>query len=112
MQILRQLKKVRHFNGVFGETNMDSASENESDFEVVFEESETDDDDVPVVDRLWTNVRYVENFEYPHEINPFSRHMGPVNPPVNDGPPVDYFHKLTVPDEGRNLIEILVEETN
>lgn len=95
---------------------MDSASENESDFEVVFDESETDDDDddddVPVVDRLWTNVRYVENFEYPHEINPFSRHMGPVNPPVNDAPPVDYFHKLTVPDEGRNLIEILVEETN
>lgn len=75
MQILRHFKKVRHFKGVFGETNMDSASENESDFEVVFEESETDDDDVPVVDRLWTNVRYVENFEYPHEINPFSRHM-------------------------------------
>lgn len=95
--------------------NMDSASENDSDFEIHSEESETDDDDgddVPVVDRLWTNVRYVENFEYPHEINPFSRHMGPVNPPTTDAPPVDYFHKLTIPDEGRNLIQILVEETN
>uniref|UniRef100_A0A8W8JBR7 PiggyBac transposable element-derived protein domain-containing protein n=1 Tax=Magallana gigas TaxID=29159 RepID=A0A8W8JBR7_MAGGI len=38
---------------------MDSASENESDFDVVFEESETDDDGVPVVDRLWTNVRVI-----------------------------------------------------
>lgn len=95
--------------------NMDSASENDSDFEIHSEESETDDDDgddVPVVDRLWTNVRYVENFEYPHEINPFSCHMGPVNPPTTDAPPVDYFHKLTIPDEGRNLIQILVEETN
>lgn len=41
-------------------SNMDSSSENDSDFELHFEESETDkndDDDVPVVERLWTNVR-------------------------------------------------------
>lgn len=38
--------------------------------------------------------------------------MGPVNPLVTDVPPVDYFHKLTIPDKGRNLFQILVEETN
>lgn len=58
------------------------------------------------------HVRYFENFEYPHEINPFSPHMGPVNPPTTDAPLVDYFHKLVIADEGRNLIQILVEETN
>lgn len=59
--------------------NADSASQNDFDFEVQFEESEFDDDDVPVVDRWRTNGRYVENFEYTHEFNPFSRRVGRVN---------------------------------
>ncbi|XP_062609964.1 piggyBac transposable element-derived protein 4-like [Saccostrea cucullata] len=92
---------------------MDSASENEFDYEFqTDDESETDDEENPFIERLWTNVRYVEHFEYPHEINSFCRRMGPVSPPGVDASPVEYFHKLTVPEEGRNLIEILVEETN
>lgn len=37
--------------------------------------------------------------------------MGPVNPSVT-APPPNYFHKLAIPHEGRDLIKILVEETN
>lgn len=80
--------------------NADSASQNDFDFEVQFEESEFDDDygddDVPVVDRWRTNGRYVENFEYTHEFNPFSRRVGRVNPSLADTPLVKYFYKFTL----------------
>ncbi|XP_061190378.1 piggyBac transposable element-derived protein 4-like [Saccostrea echinata] len=90
---------------------MDSASENDSDFE--FESESDSEDDVPQPsNRIWTNVGYVHDFEYPHAIRPFSRHMGPVNPPDVEAPPVEYFNKLSVPDVGRSLIDILVQETN
>ncbi|XP_062579768.1 piggyBac transposable element-derived protein 4-like [Saccostrea cucullata] len=90
---------------------MDSASENDSDFE--FESESDSEDDVPQPsNRIWTNVGYVNDFEYPHAIRPFTRHMGPVNPPDVEAPPVEYFNKLCVPDDGRSLIDILVEETN
>ncbi|KAK3104018.1 hypothetical protein FSP39_023714 [Pinctada imbricata] len=95
---------------------MDGDSDNESDFEFVQDEfrNDLDDQDMPRVNRIWINVPDADLFQFPDEIQTFSRPMGPVRaltPDVNANP-IDYFNSLVTPSDSASLMELLVRETN
>ncbi|KAK3108291.1 hypothetical protein FSP39_004996 [Pinctada imbricata] len=92
---------------------MESDSDNESDY-ALSESSEDENEDVGNynVNRIWTNIADISTHEYPHEIQDFDRYYGPASPPNADSSPLEYFNNLTIPNEGKSLIKILVDETN
>lgn len=72
-------------------------------------DSESDEDnDAPVF--LWSHQN-PDICEFPDEIQSFTEHCGPINPPPRTAEPVEYFRWLAADGE-QSIVGILVEETN
>ncbi|KAJ8318238.1 hypothetical protein KUTeg_003329 [Tegillarca granosa] len=61
---------------------------------------------------IWVAINDTDRYTRPHHIHDFIQRYGPRNPPTPNASPIEYFRKLTSLEDGTNILDILVTETN